>query len=262
MSAGNGSVNGRLGTTWLAPEVRPLRSREELKEARREARRLQKHQEDQVRLIDAWEQYRCLWDGIDFKRQLINMGDKKVRFALIIMGALNAVLLLVLTRGPVLRGLPDELRIWLIGLLVIYGITTFGFVIHAIEALRPKPEARNVDPEQWKSREATMDAAAGGRGPVGLFIHGPSVRGTFEEERSRWSRARISEVNAELIMFNRSSSFVLQGQLLQLGKVYQGLKVLAILAAIILALVIGSTLMRWPGTEPGVGVSLTEHAEI
>lgn len=38
-----------------------------------------RRERDKVRLIDGWEQYKTLWDGIEFKRQLINMGDKKVR---------------------------------------------------------------------------------------------------------------------------------------------------------------------------------------
>ena len=52
-----------------------------------------KRERENVRFIDGWEQYKTLWDGIEFKRQRINMGDKKVRFALAIMAALHAVML-------------------------------------------------------------------------------------------------------------------------------------------------------------------------
>ena len=68
------------------------------KELKRERRRERRREREKVRFIDGWEQYKTLWDGIEFKRQLINMGDKKVRFALAIMEALNAVMLIVLTR--------------------------------------------------------------------------------------------------------------------------------------------------------------------
>lgn len=44
-------------------------------------RRELKRERENVRFIDGWEQYKTLWDGIEFTRQLINMGDKKVRFA-------------------------------------------------------------------------------------------------------------------------------------------------------------------------------------
>jgi hypothetical protein len=234
--------NGRAKAAWAEFAVVSKGD----KEARRERRRLGKHQEDQVRLIDGWEQYRALWDGIDFKRQIINMGDKKVRFALVIMGALNAILLLVLTRGPVLRALPPSARVALIILLVIYGLVTFGFVIHTIEALRPRPEARVTDNDQWLAREGVGVAANGAPPPMGLMIHGNDLHRSFDEERRLWSKARISEINAELILFNRSSSMVLTRQMKELGKVYHGLKVLTVLAALILGLLVGSTLM-FPG---------------
>ena len=48
---------------------------------RKELKRERKRERDEVRRIAGWEQYRTLWDGIEFSRQLINMGDKKVRFA-------------------------------------------------------------------------------------------------------------------------------------------------------------------------------------
>jgi len=221
------------------------------KEARRERRRLEKHQEDQVRLIDGWEQYRALWDGIDFKRQIINMGDKKVRFALVIMGALNAALLLVLTRGPVLRSLPTSARVVLIALLPIYGVVTYWFVLHTIEALRPRPEARVTDNDHWVAREGAGAGvgASGVPAPMGLMIHGGDLTRTFDHERKLWGRARLSELNSELILFNRSSSMILHRQLRELGKVYHGLKLLAILAALILALLVGSTL-TFPGVSP------------
>lgn len=218
-----------------------------------------KHERDQVRRLDAWEQYRALWDGIDFKRQLINMGDKKVRFALVIMGALNAVLLIVLTRGPVIRLIPDSVRIWLALLLVGYGIVTFMFMVHAIEALRPAPEARNQDAREWESREFGKDAESRTR-PVGLIIRGPLQSISFEEERRVWSHARLCDVNAELVLFNRASSFILGRQHAQLRKVYQGLKLLVILAAIVLALVVATSV--WRGGPNATTASLSEDSTL
>lgn len=214
-----------------------------------------KHDRDQVRRLDAWEQYRALWDGIDFKRQLVNMGDKKVRFALVIMGALNAVLLIVLTRGPVIRVIPDAVRVWLALLLVVYGVVTFMFMVHAIEALRPAPEARHQDAREWESRE--FGSSETRTRPVGLIIRGPLQSITFEEERHIWSHARLCDVNAELILFNRASSFILGRQHEQLRKVYQGLKVLVLLAAIVLALVVATSV--WRGGAQGSTASIAEE---
>lgn len=228
-------------------EFRTPRTREEAKEVRREAKRLRKHQEDQVRLLDGWEQYRALWDGIDFKRQIINMGDKKVRFALVINGALNAMLLLMLTRGPVLRVMSGALSYTILALLAIYAVLTFVFVSHAIEALRPKPEARKADDDHWASRETDGRSVPEHRRAVGYFIHGISLQRGFEDERQLWSRARLSDVNAELILFNRSTSQVLQRQLRSLAMVYVELKWLAILAAVIIMAVVATVILQGGG---------------
>jgi hypothetical protein len=153
----------------------------------KDLKREQKRERDHVRLIDGWEQYRTLWDGIEFKRQLIKMGDGEVRFALAIMAALNAAVLILLTRGPVIRG---------------------------------------------------------SAGMVGRLVRGPLDRVSFEEERQLWTNARLSDVNAELILFNRSSSFVLTRQLGEIRKVYQRLKVLVILAALVMSVVVTASAVK------------------
>lgn len=68
-STGNGTRR-RLELEQISPD-------EGRRDVRREGKRQRKHERDQVRRINGWEQYRTLWDGIDFKRQIINMGDKK-----------------------------------------------------------------------------------------------------------------------------------------------------------------------------------------
>jgi len=210
---------------------------------RKELRRERKRERDKVRLIDGWEQYKTLWDGIEFKRQLINMGDKKVRFALAIMAALNAAMLVVLTRGPIAQLAASSLGPWLGILLLVYGAITFAFMTHTIEALRPTvAESRAHDAAEWSARE--LGAASGDERSVGLFIRGPLEHLSFEEERRMWSNARLSDINAELILFNRSSSFVLKRQMEEIRKVYQRLKVLVILATVVLMLVVGSGVVR------------------
>jgi len=183
-----------------------------------------------------------LWDGIEFKRQLINMGDKKVRFALAIMAALNAALLVALTRGPA-QVIAQGLGPWLGLLLLVYGGFTFAFMMHTIEALRPTAaEARAHDAEAWDARELGGPNTDGK--PVGLFIRGSLERVSFEDERQVWNNARLADVNAELVLFNRSSSFVLKRQIDEIRKVYQRLKVLVILATVVLMMIVGTGVVR------------------
>lgn len=80
------------------------------------------------------------------------------------------------------------------------------------------------------------------------LIRGPQACIPFEEERQRWSQARLSELNAELIVLNRSVSRLPDGQMVSVAKVYHGLKALALLAALILALLLGSPLLAGSGS--------------
>jgi hypothetical protein len=189
------------------------------------------------------EHYKTLWDEIEFKRQLINMGDKKVRFALAIMAALNAAMLVVLTRGPIAHMAASNFGPWLGILLLVYGAITFAFMTHTIEALRPTvAESRAHDVAEWNARE--RGSSSDDERPVGLFIRGSLEHLSFEDERRMWSNARLSDINAELILFNRSSSFVLKRQMEEIRKVYQRLKVLVVLATVVLMLVVGSGVVR------------------
>src|SRR5215471_19412049 len=156
---------------------------------RKELKRERRRERDKARLIDGWEQYKTLWDGIEFKRQLINMGDKKARFALAIMAALNAAMLVVLTRGPIAHTGTGGLGPWLGMLLLVYGAITVAFMTHTIEALRPTvAEARAHDAAEWNARE--LGVASGEGRSVGLFIRGPLEQVSFEEEQRLWSTAR------------------------------------------------------------------------
>ena len=79
---------------------------------------------------------------------------------------------------------------------------------------------------------------------MGLFIRGPLDRLPFDAEREIWNNARLSDVNAELILFNRSSSFMLTRQAEAVGKVYQRLKVLVLLAAAVTAVIVVASIAK------------------
>jgi hypothetical protein len=142
----------------------------------------------------------------------------------------------------VLDAIPAGLRLWVAGLVAIYALISFGLVAHCVEALRPRPEAKITDREEWRSREQTSTSETSGSRP-GLMIRGADLRVTFEEERRLWRTASLADVNGELILFNRTSSVILVGQLTCLHKVYLELKLLVLLAAVILAILLGSAII-------------------
>ncbi len=205
------------------------------KAARRAAKQQRKHEEDARRRLDAWERYRALWDAIDLKRKLVDIGDTKARLALTIMGALNAAVFVLLFRqGPGVV-LPYGLKPWFVGLLVIYGVVTFAFVVQTIEALRPRPDSRMRALDEMRAR-AEAESATLAR-PLGLYFPlDDATPPSMEEEIRMWHGANASEISAELVMMNRSVNDAIQRQFLALQRVYRGLKLLVVLASVLLTL--------------------------
>ena len=81
-----------------------------------DAERLRRHERkrahDAGRQLDGWERYRALIDASDEAYELIDISNREARFALILMGALNAVALVLITRADALSLLPASDRYW------------------------------------------------------------------------------------------------------------------------------------------------------
>ena len=91
------------------------------------------------RPLDPWERYRSLLDVAEEYRDLLDSADKKTRFALIIMGLLNAVNFLLIARSDVFgRGTATQLGRGLAAYAVVYAFLSLYFFSQTIEALRPR----------------------------------------------------------------------------------------------------------------------------
>jgi hypothetical protein len=104
-----------------------------------EAKRLRRLERSlDTRPLDAWERYRGLLDVVDDYRELLDSADKKTRFALIIMGLLNAVNFLLVARSDVFVQGSAGLGRLLAGYAAVYTFLALYFFSQAIEALRPR----------------------------------------------------------------------------------------------------------------------------
>src|ERR671925_563958 len=75
---------------------------------------------DVNRPLDSWERYRALNDSLDEAYEQIDLGNREARFALILMGGLNAALIVLAGRSPLPQSLSPVQRTCLMGLLLIY----------------------------------------------------------------------------------------------------------------------------------------------
>lgn len=181
-------------------------------------------------LLDPADRYRALVNAVKGAQDLIELGDRKARFALVIMGVLNAVVVLLAIRGGIDLLPPSGLWSFVVrSEFVIYAVVTGYYILHAITALRPRgssPPSANELPEQVAPGVSMRvlfhtDAAARDRASYGRI----------------WSDLRMDNLNAELADQLHTLSWINQSKFGALDRLYRGLTVMtALLAGILVTL--------------------------
>jgi hypothetical protein len=222
--------NGESGFLWGgAPAPPPA---EEVHDGERAARKRRKLEEklrhEAERPPKSMERWRILMDIVDEARRVVELADHKARYALVVMGVLNAGAFVILSRAHLLTDLSPTLRPWMIGLLVVYAGLSCLFVFHAIDCLRPR-----------QLRDTGMVAAPGPHGPLGLLYW--ELIGTYDLKsyQRAWSSVRLEQLNAELVLISHHLSRLIGRKYRALGRLYWGLAVLVVLAALQLILYAG-----------------------
>ena len=177
-------------------------------------RRKEIERNDDGRILDSWERYRTLNDHCGNLLDLTELYDRKTRFALLILGGLNALNLLLLTRADLLASLQGGSAV-AFTYACCYALLSLAILLHAVSALKPRPEhlppADDVPPSQLlhSADESTVDGYC-----------------------ARWRRARIGDVNQELAVMAFMRARANELKLRALRRVYLGLYVLVGLTAL------------------------------
>lgn len=181
---------------------------------------------DAHRPLTPSERYRALNDAFDFAQDLVDLGDHKARFALVIMGGLNAVAFLLLLRGDFLSELPSLLRPLVGVYFAIYGCAAIYFFFQAIEALRPRIVLSSSDKGLPQLR----------------FFEGILRRTPTEYNRS-WGEVRQEQLCDEIAEQVHALSLINRHKYAALRRLYVGLQVMTVMTALpILCVELGSVL--------------------
>lgn len=204
---------------------------EDPKRLKREA----KLRAESARGLDPWERYRALVDNLDQAMDLVELADRKARFALVIMGALNVAFFVVATRTDLVNEVPARLRPFLAFYLMIYAGVALFFFLEAIESLRP----RRFQPHLPYPGEAGPDHY-----PDGLRYYEDIVTRDVEAYRRAWREVNFGRLNAELAVQNHIIARINMDKYRSLRRLYGGLRVLTMLAGGLLAIVAISMLLN------------------
>ena len=176
-----------------------------------------------TRALDPWERYRALVDLYDAFFDMNELADRKTRFALVMMGALNALNVIMGTQrmfGDLTAGIRPIVGLYFLA----YAVLSLYFFIHAIAALRPRIS-------MFPGGQPAASARAGLR-----FI-GDVVAATGEEYYQRWTSVQIGELCRETAQHLQVVARVTDAKYKSLDRVYNGLTAMTSLSAVMVTVV-------------------------
>lgn len=192
------------------------------KKEKKRLKRLQKALEDAQRPLDPWERYRALVDAFEMEQDLVDLADHKARFALLIMGTLNAVTFIVGTRSEALAVIPFDMRVYLSLYLGSYALLALYFFVQAIESLRPREAKPNV---RYRGEGGLEDY------PMGLRFFVDVLQRDLNAYRAAWRSVHVSQLNAEVALQIHALARINKAKYRALQRLYVGLKGMTLLTA-------------------------------
>ena len=181
---------------------------------------------DDGRRLSPTELYRALNDALDEGYELFDLSNREARFALILMGGLNAALIIVATQttlGARLSPVEQQIEGAVIG---IYAIFALGFVLQAVEALRPghyRPQYKD-----WTGDRNDF--------PKGVRYFEDVVERDTDEYWDTWKTVTVRQLNAELAVQVHSMSLKNQSRKKALRRLYTSVRIMTIMLSLILIL--------------------------
>jgi hypothetical protein len=200
-----------------------VHSDEESKVERKRKKELERLTE--TRPLDPWERYRALSDHVDHLLDVTELADRKTRFALVILGALNAVNVLIAIRAPQIDA--DGLNHTFIQAYVAgYVILSLYFFVYAIMALRPRA-----------GRMHRAGEPRAGGGVPGLRLMDDILVTDIDDYYELWRTAEVGQLDREMALQAYLLARANAEKFRAVHRVFRGLLLLVGLTALLVAII-------------------------
>jgi hypothetical protein len=216
------------GTPFPGPEPGPGETDKQARKRRKQDARLRR---DAERPPGSFERFRILAELVNEGRQVVALVDHKARYALVVLGVLNAGVFFLMSRGHLFANLPEAVKPWLIGFLITYAALTFLFVYYAVDSLRP----RRLQYADVVSIQGSATSPAVRHSPRGILFWETIARYELEDYRAAWSAVSMEELNAEVVIIAHQQARLIRAKYVGLGRLFMGLAILVVLAAVLLS---------------------------
>jgi hypothetical protein len=224
-SSGAQETATECGNAKLLVNGGPVPTTDAIDERDDKTERKRRDKYDEGRLLEPWDQYRVLNDMAKLQMDLMEMADRRTRFALLILGTLNALNILIVARPDLLgqAGVQVSPVPGAAAYVVVYaGLSLFLFV-KAVVALKPRATPLLAKREGADRR---------------LRHFGAIISQSTEEYLQGWREATIGSVLQELAFHVQLSARVVSEKYTAIGQLYLGLMLLVLLTAGMLTVVV------------------------
>lgn len=185
--------------------------------------------------LDPWERYRILSDLLDHYQDLAEMADRKSRFALVVIGAVNALNLIVVVRPSILSADGATMPAFMGIYVIAYFVLSLYLFAEAIGALKPR----------ISTLLSKVEAPEGSTHRIlGLRFVKNILEPSFDEYYDKWKQAQFLDVNRELALHVRHLAAIVIAKYSTLSRLYSGLMVLVFLTAGLITFLVFDRLLQ------------------
>lgn len=188
-------------------------------------RKLQQKLDDN-RPLSPLELYRALNDALDEGHDLFDLSNRDARFALILMGGLNAALVIAASQSNLREQLSPVERQIEGSIIGIYALFALAFLLQAIAALRPGQYRPQL--QLWPRDRGDL--------PKGVRYFEDVVQRNTAEHWEAWRDVTLRELNAEIAVHVHSVALKNNARKVALRRLYSSLRLMTGLFAAILIL--------------------------
>lgn len=181
---------------------------------------------DGTRPLGAWELYRALNDALEDGHDQFDLSNRDARLALLLMGGLNAALVVLASQTSLGAGLSAVERQIEGGVIALYALLAIAFLLQAIEALRPANFRPRFD--AWQRDRNDF--------PRGIRYYEDVVERDTASHWKAWQDISLQQLNAELAVQLHSVCVKNQARKVALRRLYGSLRNMAIVFSAILLL--------------------------
>jgi hypothetical protein len=208
------------------------------KETRKHRKREAKLRRDAMRPPESFERFRILAELVNQGRRVVELADHKARYALVVIGVLNAGVFFIISRGHLLADLPQAIKPWLVGLAILYSALTFIFMYYAVECLRP----RRMEYLDFMLANDGIDTPVARYSPRGILFWETIAKYELEAYQRAWASVRMEQLNDEVVVIAHQQARLIRSKYAALQWLFRGLAVLLVLAGVLLAVYTGFVL--------------------